>query len=174
MTLDLDPINEEDNNIHSTPTVEDGNDDSVYSAVATEGEKIVDIFDDNEVRKNQADLVIEARKKFPTREALEDAINERQATVTLAVGPDFEVDRQTLTQAALADDEVRKLLPLRLILPTAAELREMHTVLQTHKEDALKEYDVSKALKIQLEMDEIEKQVEEEDKYLGKKLNKLH
>ncbi len=169
----LDPINEEDNNSHSTPTVEEGDDDSAYSAAATEGEKFVDIFDENEVSKNQANLVIEARKQFPTREALEDAINERQATVTLAVGSGFDVDRLTLTQAALADDEVRKLLPLRLILPTAAELQEMHTVLQTHKEDALKEYDVNKALKIQLEMDEIERQIEEEEKYLTKKNKSL-
>lgn len=161
----LDPINEEDHN--STPIIEEDEDESTYSAAATEVEKINDVSD--EMRKNQADLLTEARQRFPTRAALEDAINERQATVSLAVGSGFDVDRQTLSQAALADDEVRKLLPLRLILPTVAELKEMHTVLQKHKEDSLKVYDVTKALQIQLEMDDIEKQIEEEEKYLAKK-----
>ncbi|KAK1745585.1 hypothetical protein QTG54_003509 [Skeletonema marinoi] len=184
--LTLDPINEEDLRITSITEEED---ESAYSAAATEGEdntaddKTADepvatydnassmegTVDENEMHRNQAALVIEARHRFPTREALEDAIHERQATVNLAVGSGFDVDKGTLTRAALADDEVRKLLPLRLVLPTAADLREMLVVLQNHKEDALKEYDVTKALKIQTEMDEIEKQIDEEEVYLRRK-----
>jgi len=184
--LTLDPINEEDLRITSITEEED---ESAYSAAATEGEdntaddkpadepvatydnasSMEGTVDENEMHRNQAALVIEARHRFPTREALEDAIHERQATVSLAVGSGFDVDKGTLTRAALADDEVRKLLPLRLVLPTAADLREMLVVLQNHKEDALKEYDVTKALKIQTEMDEIEKQIDEEEVYLRRK-----
>lgn len=165
----LDPINEDK---HESIYIDEGDDETAYSAAATDVEENTAVdttADENETRKNQAALVIEARQQFSTRGALEDAIHERQATVSLAVGSGFDVDRQTLAQAALADDEVRKLLPLRLALPTVADLNEMIVVLKEHKEDALKVNDITKALKIQTEMDEIEKQIEEEENYLRRK-----
>ena len=78
------------------------NDDIVQSAS----------IEDLEIRKLHAHLIADARKKFPTREALENSIAERQAEVEAAVDSGFDVDKQTLARAALADDEVRKLLPL--------------------------------------------------------------
>lgn len=173
----LDPINEESNsNKNASTLIEEGEDETVltsYSAAATveveENTAVDTTADDDETRKNQAALVIEARKQFSTRGALEDAIHERQALVSQAVGSGFDVDKQTLAQAALADDEVRKLLPLRLSLPTVDDLNEMIVVLKQHKEDALKVNDFTKALKIQTEMDEIEKQIAEEEKYFREK-----
>ena len=49
------------------------------------------------------------------------------------------------------------------------DLNEMIVVLKQHKEDALKVNDFTKALKIQTEMDEIEKQIAEEEKYFREK-----
>lgn len=185
--LALDPINEEGNENAKEEEVE-----SAYtnrSAVVAEGEDntATDKTDDasipshtsascteegnveDDMHKNHAVLILEARAKFPTREALEDAIHERQAAVNLAVGSGFDVDKQTLAQAAFADNEVRKLLPLRLVLPSVADLKEMVDVLQSHKEKALKSFDVANALKIQIEIDEIETQIDEEEKYLRRK-----
>ncbi|KAL7446611.1 hypothetical protein ACHAXM_011633 [Skeletonema potamos] len=159
------PITEEEDETTEDDTVTDNTDDHVSSASCTEEGTV----EEDEMRKNHAALVFEARNRFPTREALEDAIRERQATVSLAVGSGFDVDKQTLAQAALADDEVRKLLPLRLVLPTVSDLREMTDVLQTHKETALKSFDVKKALRIQTEIDEIQTQIDEEEKYLRRK-----
>ena len=126
-------------------------------------------IEDLEIRKLHANLIADARKKFPTREALEDAIRERQADVEAAVNSGFDVDKDALARAALADDEVRKLLPLRLILPTTADLYEMIQVLQQHKEQAMRDLDMGKATSIQSEIDELTDQVEEEERYVMKK-----
>merc|ERR1719356_29237 len=64
---------------------------------------------DIEIRRMHADLIADARRKFPTREALEDSIAERRAEVEATLDCGFSVDRETLSRAALADDEVRKL-----------------------------------------------------------------
>ena len=86
-----------------------------------------------------------------------------------AVNSGFDVDKDALARAALADDEVRKLLPLRLILPTTADLYEMIQVLQQHKEQAMRDLDMGKATGIQSEIDELADQVEEEERYVMKK-----
>jgi hypothetical protein len=125
--------------------------------------------EDLEIRKVHATLIAEARKKFPTRESLEDAIRERQGQVETAVNSGFTVDKQTLARAALADDEIRKLLPLRLILPTVSDLNEMIDVLQLHKEDAFRSLDMEKARNIQGEIAELQEQIEQEEKYILKK-----
>lgn len=126
-------------------------------------------IEDLEIRKLHANLIADARTKFPTREALEDSISERQAEVEAAVSSGFDVDKQTLARAALADDEVRKLLPLRLILPTVTDLTEMIGVLQLHKEDAIRNLDMDKANNIQSEIDELQGQIDQEERYLMKK-----
>ena len=149
-----------------TPDKEDG---STPSASDNSGSSSVD---EESVAQKHAALVFEARTRFPTRAALEDAIRDRQAIVKAAVSSGFDVDKQTLAQAALADDEVRKLLPLRLVLPSIDDLEEMLEVLQSHKQIALKSHDVRnvrKALGIQKEIDEIQNQIGEEAKYLKKK-----
>jgi len=119
-----------------------------------------------EIRKMHAQLVADARKKFPTRESLEDAIRERQQEVEAAVNSGFNVDKQTLSRAALADDEVRRLLPLRLILPSLHDLTEMIGVLQIHKENALRNSNIKKANRLQREIDELDFQLNLEKKYI--------
>jgi len=126
-------------------------------------------LEDLEIRRLHANLIADARKKFPTREALEVCIRERQEEVERAVKSGFDVDKETLACAALADDEVRRLLPLRLILPTADDLREMIQVLQTHKEEAMRSLDMIQAANIQSEIDELQEQIDEEDRYMLKK-----
>jgi len=124
---------------------------------------------DLEIRKMHATLIADARKKFPSREALEDAIRERQKEVEAACNSGFSVDKETLARAAVADDEVRKLLPLRLILPTVTDLTEMIGVLQIHKEAALRGFNMEKVNTIASEISELQKQIEEEERYLLKK-----
>ena len=122
-----------------------------------------------EIRKMHAALIADAREKFPTREALEDAIRERQREVEAACNSSFSIDKETLARAAVADDEVRKLLTLRLILPTIADLNEMIGVLQIHKEAALRGLNIEKAEGIESEIYELRNQIEEEEKYVLKK-----
>ncbi|KAL7539647.1 hypothetical protein ACHAXR_009469, partial [Thalassiosira sp. AJA248-18] len=126
-------------------------------------------IEDLEIRKLHANLIADARKKFPTREALEDAISGRQAEVEAAVNSGFDVNKQTLKRAALADDEVRKLLPLRLILPTLTDLTEMIGVLQIHKNESIRSLDMENAHNIQLEIDELQEQIDKEEQYLLRK-----
>jgi DNA-directed RNA polymerase subunit RPC12/RpoP len=122
-----------------------------------------------EMRKLRANLIADARKKFPTRESLEDAIRERQQEVERAVNSGFDVDKQTLSRAALADDEVRRLLPLRLILPSIHDLQEMIGVLQIHKENSLRNTNHKKALRLQKEIDELQQQLDLEKQYVLKR-----
>eukprot|EP00804_Cyclotella_cryptica_P031036 CCRYP_013609-RA/>CCRYP_013609-RA protein AED:0.32 eAED:0.38 QI:0/0/0/1/1/1/2/0/1158 len=122
-----------------------------------------------EIRKLHANLIADARKKFPTRESLEDAIRERQQEVEAAVNSGFDVDKQTLSRAALADDEVRRLLPLRLILPSIHDLNEMIGVLQIHKENALRNTNFKKAKRLQGEIDELQNQLDLEKQYVLKR-----
>lgn len=122
-----------------------------------------------EIRKMHAALIADAREKFPTREALEDAIRERQREVEAACQSGFSIDKETLARAAVADDEVRKLLPLRLILPTTRDLTEMIGVLQIHKEAALRGLNIAKAEGIESEINELRNQIEEEERYVLKK-----
>ena len=176
--LTLDPIDEEINDYEINAIAEEEEYESDYSTTMTESSatcysssvsRYDESDDQSKLQMDQEALEVEARHRFPTREALEDAIQERQAAVSLAVSSSFDVDRQTLAQAALADDEVRKLLPLRLVLPTATDLREMKAVLMSQAENSLKFGDLTNAFKIQTELDEIQAQIDEEEKYLRRK-----
>jgi DNA-directed RNA polymerase subunit RPC12/RpoP len=145
--------------IHETPT----------EVNEYESEEPHEMDSELEMRKMHANLIADARKKFPTRESLEDAIRQRQQQVEAAVNSGFSVDKQTLARAALADDEVRKLLPLRLILPSIHDLSEMVGVLQVHKENALRNSNLKKAMRLQGEIDDLESQLDLEKKYVLKR-----
>lgn len=123
-------------------------------------------IEDLEIRKLHANLIAVAREKFPTREALEVKIRERQIEVEAAVNSGFDVGKQTLSRAAVANDEISKLLPLRLILPTSDDLHEMISVLELHKETAMLEGDKDMAQSILAEVDELQDQINLEQQYL--------
>ena len=125
--------------------------------------------EDLEIRHRHAALIAEARKAFPTRASLEDCINLRREEVEAAVNSGFDVDKETLARAALADDEIRKLLPLRLILPTWADLVEMVQVLEMHKEKAGRDLKLDELLELKSEIEEIQGQIDLERKYLAAK-----
>ena len=125
--------------------------------------------EDLEIRHRHAALIAEARKAFPTRASLEDCINLRREEVEAAVNSGFDVDKATLARAALADDEIRKLLPLRLILPTCADLVEMVQVLETHKENAGRDLKLDELLELKSEIEEVQGQIDLERKYLAAK-----
>ena len=108
-------------------------DDINQSSSSLEREKELEDLD---TRKYHTDLINDARQKFPTRAALEDKIRMCQDEVQVAVNSRFDVDRNVLSRAKLADDELRKILPLRLLLPSTADMNDLIEVLQTHKEQA--------------------------------------
>ena len=126
-------------------------------------------LDDLEISHKHANLIAEARKSFPTRTALEDCIQFRRAEVEAAVNSSFDVSKETLARAALADDEVRKLLPLRLILPTLADLEEMVNVLKSRKLEVMQKdsKNINKLEAIDAEIEELTKQIELERMYVG-------
>ena len=141
-------------------------DDINQSSSSLEREKELEDLD---TRKYHADLINDARQKFPTRAALEDKIRMCQDEVQVAVNSRFDVDRNVLSRAKLADDELRKILPLRLLLPSTADMKELIEVLQTHKEQAMRDMDMVKANSIQSEIDELQTQVAEEERFVMKK-----
>ena len=94
-----------------------------------------------------ADLVASARRRFPTRGALEDAIRARRA----------------------AGAEVCELLPLCLMLPGVADLTAMADALQVAKEQALRAVDMVRANRIQTEIEEVRAQLKKEEQYLLEK-----
>ena len=96
-----------------------------------------------------------ARKEFLTREALEDAIT---MNVEAAEAGD-----------AQADEELRRLFPLRFVLPTAAEMKEMLEALQKRKINAMRQVSIAEASKIQAEIDELEYQVDKEETHIRKR-----
>jgi hypothetical protein len=184
----LAPICEDGENPHLTPdgavseTKDDKNDQDDCAADPTKEQEEDDdnsFEEDNliltaskedlEIRHRHAALIAEARKAFPTRASLEDCINLRREEVEAAVNSGFDVDKETLARAALADDEIRKLLPLRLILPTWADLVEMVQVLQTHKENAGRDLKLDEVLELKSEIEEIQGQIDLERKYLAAK-----
>jgi len=141
-------------------------DDINQSSSSFEREKELEDLD---TRKYHTDLINDARQKFPTRAALEDKIRMCQDEVQVAVNSRFDVDRNVLSRAKLADDELRKILPLRLLLPSTADMNELIEVLQTHKEQAMRDMDMVKANSIQSEIDELQTQVAEEERFVMKK-----
>jgi hypothetical protein len=139
------------------------------TAIRDEYEANEDKEDDLEISRKHANLIAEARKSFPTRTALEDCIQFRRAEVEAAVNSSFDVSKETLARAALADDEVRKLLPLRLILPSLADLEEMVNVLKSNKLEVMQK-DSKNSVKLEAidaEIDELTKQIELEQMYVG-------
>jgi hypothetical protein len=122
-----------------------------------------------ETRERHVNLIAEARKTFPTREALEDCIQSRREEVEAAINSSFDVDKETLERAALADEEVRKLLPLRLILPTMADLEEMVLVLEEHKENAICEKNDVLIRQFISEIEELQGQIDLERRYIASK-----
>jgi flavodoxin len=139
------------------------------TAFRDEYEANKDKEDDFEISRKHANLIAEARKSFPTRTALEDCIQFRRAEVEAAVNSSFDVSKETLARAALADDEVRKLLPLRLILPSLADLEEMVNVLKSNKLEVMQKdsKNIVKLEAIDAEIDELTKQIELEQMYVG-------
>lgn len=114
-------------------------------------------------RRLHADLVAKARTRFTTRASLEDAIAVRRAEVSAAVNCGFDVEPETLSRAALADDEVRRLLPLRMLLPAVADLSEMIKALQEHGEGhAINE---EEGCAVQSDIEELRKQIDREEQY---------
>mmetsp|Transcript_24597 Transcript_24597/g.52174 ORF Transcript_24597/g.52174 Transcript_24597/m.52174 type:complete len:526 (+) Transcript_24597:220-1797(+) len=126
----------------------------------------------------KAEIIADARRKFPTREALEDAILELQARVeqqraeleAQRKGASVldRMEKQTIGTTA-AEEELQKLYPLRLILPTAGDLEEMIEQLQHNREDAMRELDMETANIVQREIDELQRQIDGEERYLMKK-----
>lgn len=122
--------------------------------------------EDIEIRKVHAHLIAEARATFPTRASLEDAVATRQAEVDAAVDSGFDVGRDTLARAARADDEIRRLLPLRRVLPTKADVEEMIGILREHEGGYARDSDAGRAQVVRAEIEELQAQIGEEERYL--------
>ena len=126
----------------------------------------------------KAHIVATARKRYATREALEDAIRDchaqvrKEETEEAAAGgrgiknSRFDTERKLVSAA---EDELRSLYPLRLILPTVADLTEMIVMLQRHREKSMRNLDMVSADSLQREIDELQYQIDEEERYLLKK-----
>lgn len=142
-------------------------------------QEIANYEDDDDIKQSSSlehrqecynNLIADTRQKFPTRAALEDKIRMCQDDVDAAVNSGFDIDRDVLSRAKLADDELRKILPLRLLLPSAADMNEMIEALQTYKEQAMRDMNMVKANSIQSEIEELQTQVAEEERFVMKKL----
>ena len=133
----------------------------------------------------KADFITNARRKYSTREALEDAILEYQTIIdeekaelediiiiasksSADVSYQQEVDKKKLL-ISMAEDELRGLYPLRLILHTVGDLTEMIIMLQWHRERAMRDLNMEKAKRLQKEIDDVSLQINNEDQYLLRK-----
>jgi len=127
----------------------------------------------------KANFVDNGRRRFPTREALEDAIQEYQ-TFIKEEKTELEVisKRSNVPSSVVskkkeviltAEDELRALYPLRLILHTVGDLTEMIVMLQWHREQAMRDFDMDKANDIQKEIDQTREQINNEERYLFEK-----
>ena len=114
-------------------------------------------------------LIADARERFPTRAALEDAILECRAKIESVELAEFGVDKSALAYATAAEDGLGTLLPMRLLLPTVTELAAMMDALQMVKEKELKEFNIEQARVIQAEIDSFREQIYLEDHYLLQK-----
>ena len=108
-------------------------------------------------------LVADAREKFPTRAALEDAILQCQAKMDAAADTGFQKYKTAISSA---EDELRTLRPMRLLLPTVTELRDMMDALQMAKESEMKEFNMEQASTIQVEIDGLQDQINKEERFL--------
>jgi len=163
----------------SMPTIEDFEYD--YDEVMAQSTCASE--DSSEIRKLAADLIANARKEFPTRAELEDSIVALQIDIDEAANYELNAImnrvrdscEQTQKRAELAQEKMHKLIPLRLVLQTAADLTDLVTVLQMQKECETRNFDVEKAWYTQLEIDEIEDQIETEERYtLAKRLEQTN
>lgn len=100
--------------------------------------------------------VANARKEFLTRESLEDAI--KMNAEAAAAGDEH------------AEGELRRLFPLRFVLPTIAEMNEMIEALRKKKTNRMKKVNMAEAYKVQAEIDELEYQVRKEELYIRRRL----
>lgn len=126
-----------------------------------------DDSDDSSVRRSHANLIAGSYQKFSTREALENTIRERQAEIEAAVICGFDIDEETYARAERASEEMRKLLPMRLVIHSAMDLAEMIEGLQTQKESVLRSsLNLYKAQKIQDEIDQLQDQIQKEGQFL--------
>ena len=126
----------------------------------------------------KANFVDNGRRRFPTREALEDAIQEYQTlikeekteleVITKRSNVPSSVVSKKKELIATAEDELRTLYPLRLILHTVGDLTEMIVMLQWHREQAMRDFDMDKANDIQKEIDQTREQIDNEERYLMK------
>ena len=113
----------------------------------------------------RADLIMDAHQQFPTWAALEDYIGAREAAIAAAVAG-RDVDPRALARAGAARAETCAVLPRRLILHAAADLAEMIDLLQAKKEDALRSLDLDGARDVQDEIDEVQEQLDKEERHL--------
>ena len=127
----------------------------------------------------KADFIANIRKRYSTREALEDAIRCYQMLIEeektelgdiLARGnTPGSVSEKKRRLIANVEDELRSLYPLRLILHAVGDLTEMMIGLQWQKEQQMREVDMEKANATQKEIDDISDQIDKEERYLLKK-----
>ena len=122
-----------------------------------------------DIGKSPAHQISEASHKFSTREALEDSIAECRSRIQAVVSGSFDADEQALACTALANDEVRKLLHLRLTLPRVADLTEKMGALQVEREGAMQSLDTEKMCNIQSEINKLKNQIGKEQGYLLQK-----
>ncbi len=99
--------------------------------------------------------IANARKEFLTREALEDAINMNSEAA--------EAGNEQ------AEDELRRLFPLRFVLPTVDEMKELIEALQKRKTNKMRKLNMAEAYKVQAEIDELEYQVSKEELYIRRR-----
>lgn len=134
--------------------------------------------DDNQLQQIDATqhAIARAKEQFPTREALEDAIRDclytieeekKQAEIIATSKSVFDIEAKELISPT--EDRLCQLYPLRLVLPTVADLATMLKKFQDHREKAMREFDIEMANSLQTEIDELQLQIEEEERYLLKK-----
>lgn len=126
----------------------------------------------------KSNIIANARKRFSTREALEDAIHEletllekeEEEAAVAAVQNNkksksvLDVEAQDCTSPT--EDKLRELYPLRLILPTVADLTAMLEIVQEHRQNAMRDLNIEQANYIHREIDELQHQIEQEERYL--------
>jgi len=130
---------------------------------------------DDSGRRSHANLIAGSYQKFSTREALENTIRDCQAEIQAAVNCGFDIDEETHARAERASEEMRKVLPMRLVIHSVEDLSKIVEGLQMQKESVLRSsLDLNKAQKFQDEIDQLQDQIKkEEDFILAKRLGEI-